>query len=201
MKRLIYAVMAMGALLTSGCNKDEDMLTKQKDAIVRYLTSSRRLVAEEEVGNVIAENPPFYTQFGQDVFRHITNYYEEGRDQWAIVEPTSTLDISFAAYTFTGSEPTKQQLYWSNIPTLISDIEAANNNQYDHLVWSEEPLTLQLGSGAVLRGLEEALIGCYSQDSVQVYMTSAAAYGKKNIGAVPKNSSVAWYIKILNVTK
>lgn len=201
MKRLIYAVMVMGALLTSGCNKDEDMLTKQKDAIVRYLTSSRRLVAEEEVGNVIAENPPFYTQFGQDVFRHITNYYEEGRDQWAIVEPTSTLDISFAAYTFTGNEPTKQQLYWSNIPTLISDIEAANNNQYDHLVWSEEPLTLQLGNGAVLRGLEEALIGCYSQDSVQVYMTSAAAYGKQNIGAVPKNSSVAWYIKILNVTK
>ena len=49
MKRLIYAVMVMGALLTSGCNKDEDMLTKQKDAIVRYLTSSRRLVAEEEV--------------------------------------------------------------------------------------------------------------------------------------------------------
>ena len=178
MKRLIYAVMVMGALLTSGCNKDEDMLTKQKDAIVRYLTSSRRLVAEEEVGNVIAENPPFYTQFGQDVFRHITNYYEEGRDQWAVVEPTSTLDISFAAYTFTGNEPTKQQLYWSNIPTLISDIEAA-----------------------VLRGLEEALIGCYSQDSVQVYMTSAAAYGKQNIGAVPKNSSVAWYIKILNVTK
>jgi hypothetical protein len=32
-------------------------------------------------------------------------------------------------------------------------------------------------------------------------MSSAAAYGKQVIGAVPKDSSVAWYIKILNVTK
>ena len=30
-------------------------------------------------------------------------------------------------------------------------------------------------------------------------MTSEAAYGKHIIGSVPKNSSVAWYIKILNV--
>ena len=53
MKEVIYALMMAGALLTSGCNKDEDMLTKQKDAIVRYLTSSRKMVAEQEVGNVI----------------------------------------------------------------------------------------------------------------------------------------------------
>ncbi len=201
MKEVIYALMMAGALLTSGCNKDEDILTKQKDAIVRYLTSSRKMVAEQEVGNVIEENPPFYTQFGQDVFRHIVNYYEEGREDWAAVEPTSTLDISFAAYTFSGSEPTKAQLYWSNIPALISEIEASNNNQYDNLIWSEEPLTVQLGRGAVIRGLEEALIGCYAQDSVQVYMTSAAAYGKHALGNVAKDSSVAWYIKILNVTK
>ncbi len=201
MKRVIYAVMMVGAALMWGCNKDEDMLTKQKDAIVRYLTSSRRLVAKEEVGNTIAENPPFYTQFGQDVFQHITNYYEEGRSEWALVESTSTLDINFAAYIFSGSEPSKQQLYWSNIPALISEVESSNNNQYDHLIWSEEPLTLQLGNGSVVRGLEEALIGCHAQDSVQVYMTSAAAYGKHALGMVPRNSSVAWYIKILNVTK
>ena len=201
MKRFGYILLAGVALLNSGCNKDEDMLTKQKDAIVRYLTSSRRMVAEEEVGNVIEENPAFYTQIGQDVFRHITNYYEEGRQEWMMVEPTSTLDINFAAYTFSGSEPNKSQLYWSNIPTLISEIEASNNNKYDHLVWSEESLTVQLGNGSVIKGLEEALIGCHAQDSVQVYMTSAAAYGKHALGTVARNSSVAWYIKILNVTK
>ena len=201
MKRFGYILLAVVALIFGGCNKDEDMLTKQKDAIVRYLTSSRRMVAEEEVGNVIEENPPFYTQFGQDVFRHVTNYYEEGRTEWMMVEPTSTLDINFAAYTFSGSEPNKSQLYWSNIPALISEIEASNVNKYDHLEWSEEPLTVQLGSGKVIRGLEEALVGCYAQDSVQVYMTSAAAYGKHALGTVPKESSVAWYIKILNVTK
>ena len=202
MKGVRYALgLVVCAIVASGCNNDVDMLTKQKDAIVRYLTSSRRMVAQEEAGSVIEENPAFYTQFGQDVFRHVTNYYEEGRDEWTMVEPTSTLDISFAAYIFSGSEPQKSQLYWSNIPTLISEVEASNKNQYDHLVWSEEPLTVQLGRGVVLKGLEEALVGCYDQDSVQVYMTSAAAYGKSAIGSVPKDSSVAWYIKILNVSK
>ena len=201
MKRFGYAMIGLIALLGSGCEKDVDMLTKQKDAIVRYLTSSRRMVAEEEVGSVIEENPAFYTQFGQDVFRHITNYYEEGREEWMVVEPNSTLDINFAAYTFSGSEPSKSQIYWSNIPALISDIEAANNNKYDNLVWSEEPLTVQLGKGVVIKGLEEALVGCHAQDSVQVYMTSAAAYGKHALGTVARNSSVAWYIRILNVTK
>ena len=189
------------ALVACGCENNEEMLMKQKDAIVKYLTSSRRMVAEEEIGNVIAENPAFYTQFGQDVFRHVTNYYAADRDEWMRVEPTSSLDIRFAAYLFSGTEPNKQSIYWTNIPELISEIEATNNNQYDDLIWAETPLTVQLGRGDLLRGLEEALIGCHDQDSVQVYMTSAAAYGKQVIGAVPKDSSVAWYIKILNVTK
>ena len=201
MKRYIYAlILAAGALFYS-CNNDEEILTKQKDNIVKYLTSSRRLIAEEEIGSVIEENPPFYTAFNQSVYRHITNYYQADREEWSEVGPTSTIDIRFNAYTFSGSEPSIQNLYWSNIPATISAYEAANNHKYDDLIWSEEPLTVQLGRGHVLKGLEAALVGCRDQDSVQVYMTSSAAYGKHAIGSVAKNSSVAWYIKILNVTK
>lgn len=201
MKRLIYTVMALCAAFLCSCSDDEDMLTKQKDSIVKYLTSSRRLIDEQEVSTSLQENPPFYTAFNNSSYRHITNYYEAGRDEWMEVEPNSIIDIQFNAYIFSGSEPNLASTYWSNIPATISAIEASNKHQYDKLIWSTDPLTVRLGRGEVIEGLEAALIGCRDQDSVQVYMTSQAAYGKHIIGSVPKNSSVAWYIKILSVTR
>lgn len=201
MKRLIYTVMALCAALLCSCSDDEDMLTKQKDSIVKYLTSSRRLIDEQEVSTSLQENPPFYTAFNNSSYRHITNYYEDSREEWMEVEPNSIIDIQFNAYIFSGSEPNLASTYWSNIPATISAIEASNKHQYDKLIWSTDPLTVRLGRGEVIEGLEAALIGCRDQDSVQVYMTSQAAYGKHIIGSVPKNSSVAWYIKILSVTR
>lgn len=201
MKRLFFTIMAVCAALLSSCSNDEEMLTKQKDSIVKYLTSSRRLIDEQEVSSSLDENPPFYTAFNNSSYRHITNYYEQGRDEWMLVEPNSIIDIQFNAYIFSGSEPSMKDVYWSNIPETISALEASNRHQYDHLIWSKEPLTVRLGRGEVLKGLEDALVGCRDQDSVQVYITSQAAYGKHIIGSVPKNSSVAWYIKILSVTR
>ena len=201
MKGLLYTAIVIATLAMCGCNDNVDMLTTQKDNIVKYLTSSRRLVAEEDRNNVIQENPPFYTAVSQSTFRHITNFYAEGREEWSLIEEGDIVDISFNAYVFAGSEPNLSSLYWSNIPATISAVEASNNHPYDNLVWSEEPLIVRLGKGEVLRGLDEALVGCRDQDSVQVYMTSEAAYGKHVLGTVPKHSSVAWYIKILNVTK
>ena len=201
MKRLFFTIMAVCAALLCSCSNDEEMLTKQKDSIVKYLTSSRRLIDEQEVSSSLDENPPFYTAFNNSSYRHITNYYEQGRDEWMLVEPNSIIDIQFNAYIFSGSEPGMKDVYWSNIPETISALEASNRHQYDHLIWSKEPLTVRLGRGEVLKGLEDALVGCRDQDSVQVYITSQAAYGKPIIGSVPKKSSVAWYIKILSVTR
>lgn len=201
MKRLFFTIMAVCAALLCSCSNDEEMLTKQKDSIVKYLTSSRRLIDEQEVSSSLDENPPFYTAFNNSSYRHITNYYEQGRDEWMLVEPNSIIDIQFNAYIFSGSEPNLASTYWSNIPATISAIEASNKHQYDKLIWSTDPLTVRLGRGEVIEGLEAALIGCRDQDSVQVYMTSQAAYGKHIIGSVPKNSPVAWYIKILSVTR
>lgn len=200
-KRLIYMAMLVASALMYGCENDVDMLTNQKDQIVKYLTNSRRMVAQEEVGSVIEDNPPFYTAFGQSVYRHITNYYEAGRDEWSEVGDNSSVKIEFAAYTFSGTEPTINDLYWSNIPAVISEFESKSGHNYSDLIWSDEPVVVQLGRGEVIDGLAAALVGCRDQDSVQVYMTSEAAYGKQIIGSVPKNSSVAWYIKILNVIK
>ena len=178
--------------------EQEDTILSERDNIEKYLTSSRRMVSESEVGDVIENNPAFYSLFGRYAYRHIVNYYDEGRDERPIVEMGDNIEIRFNAYTFTGSEPTLANLYWSNIHETIIDVGDKSNYTLD---WSTEPLAIKLGSTEILEGLELALPGCREADSVQVYMSSNLAYGKKLIGVVPKNSMVAWYMKIEKVTK
>ncbi len=181
----------------AGCDK-EDLLLSERDKIEKYLTSSRGMVIETEVGNVIQENPPFYNVFGRYAYRHIVNYYEEGREERPTVEWGDNLQIRFNAYTFSGSEPSTSAIYWSNIPEILAKLGNKSGNTLD---WSTEPLTIKLGTTRILEGLELTLPGCHEADSVQVYMTSNFAYGKELIGVVPKNSMVAWYMKIEKVTK
>ena len=195
MKKFL-AILFLLPLLVS-CEQ-EDTLLSERDKIEKYLTSSRRMVEKSEVGNIIEDNPAFYEIFGRYAYRHIANYYDEGREDKPVVEWGDKVEIRFDAYTFTGSEPTISNLYWSNIHETILEVGDKSNYTLD---WSEEPLTIVLGQTEILEGLELTLPGCHEADSVQVYMTSNLAYGKKLIGVVPKNSMVAWYMKIEKVTK
>ena len=143
----------------------------------------------------------FYTEFGRSTYRYITTYYNTDREEWSEVEHGSTVDLLFDAYVFGSSEPSLREVYWSNVGSTISALESQSVNPIAHLDWSTEPLTVTVGSTKMIKGLEQALVGCRDQDSVQIYMTYNMAYGKSLVGTVPKNSSVAWYIKILRVTK
>ena len=87
-----------------GCDK-EDIILSERDTIEKYLTSTRRMVAEEEVGSVVEEEPLFSSTFGRYAYRHIVNYYEEGRDERTEVAWGDELELRFNAYVFTGSEP------------------------------------------------------------------------------------------------
>lgn len=195
MKKFLTILILLATL--AGC-KQEDTLLSERDKIEKYLTSSRRMVADTELGNVIEDNPAFYSVFGRYAYRHIVNYYDAGREDKPVVEWGDRLEIRFDAYTFTGSEPSTSAIYWSNDAETIQELGKKSGNTLD---WSTEPLTITLGSTAILEGLERALPGCHEADSVQVYMTSNLAYGKHLVGIVPKNSMVAWYIKIEKVTK
>ncbi len=183
--------------LLVGC-KEEDTLLTERDKIEKYLTTTRRMVAEEEVGNVIENNPAFYSLFGRYAYRHIVNYYDAERENKTVVEWGDYIHIRFNAYTFTGSEPSTSTIYWSNIPNVIKQLGDKSDNT---LSWSSEPLIVKLGTTKMLEGLERALPGCCEADSVQVYMTSNLAYGKQLIGVVPKDAMVAWYLKIEKVVK
>ena len=195
MRKFLTILILLATL--AGC-KQEDTLLSERDKIEKYLTSSRRMVADTELGNVIEDNPAFYSVFGRYAYRHIVNYYDAGREDKPVVEWGDRLEIRFDAYTFTGSEPSTSAIYWSNNAETIQELGKKSGNTLD---WSTEPLTITLGSTAILEGLERALPGCHEADSVQVYMTSNLAYGKHLVGVVPKNSMVAWYIKIEKVTK
>lgn len=195
MKKFLTILILLAIL--SGC-KQEDTLLSERDKIEKYLTS-RRMVIEEEVGNVIENNPAFYTLFGRYAYRHIVNYYDIGREDKPVVEWGDKVEIKFFnAYTFSGSEPSTSAIYWSNNPDIIEQLGKKSGNTLD---WPSEPITIQLGKTAILEGLERTLPGCHEADSVQVYMTSNLAYGDHLIGVVPKNSMIAWYMKIGKVTK
>ena len=195
MKKFLTILFLLATL--AGC-KQEDTLLSERDKIEKYLTSTRRMVIEEEIGSVIEENPAFYNVFGRFAYRHIVNYYDEGREDRPVVEWGDRLEIRFKAYTFTGSEPATSAIYWSNIPEVIAQLGDRSGNTLD---WSTDPLTIQLGTTEIIEGLERTLPGCHEADSVQVYMTSNLAYCKHLVGVVPKNSMVAWYMKIEKVTK
>ena len=197
MKRILTILLAL-PLLFAGC-KEEDTVLSQRDNIEKFLTSTRRLVAYEDLSSVIENNPQFYETFGRYAYRYIVNYYDAGREDMQLVEWGNTVQLRFNAYVFSGSEPSKSSaLYWSNLPSVISSVGAVEG---DPLVWSSDPLTVQLGTTKVIEGLNLTLPGCRERDSVQVFMTSSLAYGKSIIGSVPKNSMVAWYMKIEKVTK
>ena len=195
-KRLLM-ILPLVLLLFVGCDH-EDLLLSERDKIEKYLTSSRGMVAEADLGSVIEDNPAFYSVFGRYAYRHIVNYYDAGRENLAEVKMGDELELRFNAYTFTGSEPSLSALYWSNVEEQILKLQQQSDSK---LEWSIEPLKVRLGETDMIEGLELALEGCREKDSVQVYMTSNLAYGRKNLGSVPKNSMVAWYMKIEKVTK
>ena len=183
----------------AGCEK-EDLLLSERDKIEDYLVKSRHMVDKSNVGGVIVEYPAFYEIFGRFAYRHIVNYYDEGREDRAVIGMGDKIELTFFnAYTFTGSDPQQSAIYWSNVPEIISSID--NKTSGNTLDWPSEPLTITLGETEILEGLEVSLPGCRDADSVQVYMTSNLAYGKQVIGNVPKNSMVAWYMKIKKITE
>ena len=199
MKNILTILLVL--LFWAGC-KQEDTILSERDKIVKYLTS-RGLCAEDEVGDKIAVNPPFYTSYGTYAYRHVVNFYDEGREDRPIVEWGDKIEVKFFnAYVFSGSEPNDKAIFWSNVPEVIEKLGDRKDDYTENtLDWSTEPLVIELGRTALMAGLEYALPGCHEADSIQVYMTANLAYGKNTIGIVPKNSMQAWYMKIEKVTK
>lgn len=202
-RRIAYlgAVALMVMALVSCNNENDTVLTSQQTSISRYLTTSHqpKLIPESEIANALDNEPQFYTNWELDIYRYIATYYDEGREDKAVVERGSEIAITYKAYIFSGSKPTMDNLYATNDAATIAELEAQGlNTSYE---WSDEPMVVTMGREEILPGLETALIGCVEGDSVEIYLTFDAAYGKYYVGMVPAKSAVVWYIDIVSVTK
>lgn len=207
MRRLINIalsmVVAIAATLVVSCNNETDTtLTSQQSSIEKYLTGSHspKLIPESELGTSLDEHPEYYTNWGLDIFRYITNMYDEGRDEKPIAEIGDDLSITYTAYIFKSGKPTSKDIFATNDAESIKMLqELGLNTEYE---WSDEPKVVQLGNDKDLfDSLSTALEGCHEGDKVEIYLTFEAAYGKHHIGMVPSKSAQMWEITINQITK
>lgn len=198
---LVVAMVCVAIAFVSCKNDTDTVLTKQQDAIEKYLTSSHtpKLINETEVANSLEENPPFFTRWDLDIYRYIATYYDEGRENRTEIYRGTTFQIVYTAYLFNGNKPSVADMYATNNPDSITELtQAGLNTSYE---WSTEPMRITLGSSDLVSGLETALEGCREGDSVEIYLTYLEAYGNNYIGKVPSKSSVVWYIDIVDVVE
>ncbi|MBR5865879.1 MAG: FKBP-type peptidyl-prolyl cis-trans isomerase [Alistipes sp.] len=204
MKRLyniaVVAVVAFAATFALSCSNENDtVLTTQQTNISRYLTSSHqpRLIPESQVSASLDSEPEFYTHWGLNIYRYIATYYAEGREEQPEVTSRSQIEIVYTAYVFPNSKPTVANMYATNDPDSIAELEKLKlNTEYE---WTTDPMVVTMGREEILPGLETALLGCRMGDSVEIYLTYDEAYGKHYLGLVPAKSAVVWYIDIVNV--
>lgn len=195
-------IVILATILFAGCKQEDEILSKQQESTVRYLESSHnpRLISEKAAAESLEEYPEYYTNYGNLAWRYIATMYADGRDSWIEADRNDVVEISFDAYIFNYSNPSGTNPYWSNRQATIDRYVAANE-YFDPQYWTTEPYVIRLDSDDGMPGLRKALVGCREGDSVEVYMTYEAAYGKDIIGVVPKQSPVAWLLKVDKVTK
>ncbi len=193
---LMFAVLCLSCVV--GCNDVDEIVEKQRSDIERYLSSthSPRLVSAEQAEQDGSRD--FYDIFELNTYRYISTYYDEGRDDKALVEYGDELQLALTAYVFTGGVPRAESVYFTNEESMITRLaELGLNTEY----WKTDPVIVKLGDTNIIKGVEQSLLGCRESDRVEVYMTLETAYESEAVGIVPNNSSVVWIFTITSVVK
>lgn len=191
-------LLAFAPVFLGACSDTADVLPQQRDKIVSFLTGSHtpRLVAEADAD--LDGSTPFYTVSGDAAYRYISNYYDPERINRPEVSLFSTVRITFRLYVFTSYASISD----TRLPEYSNDplFEAAYiKNGLDLTEWSFEPLTIDMRSSDILKGLRSALVGCRESDEVEVYMTYNMAYGDEYFDIIPKQSPIAVFFTVNSV--
>lgn len=198
--RFLLVLATLVAALTA-CSKEEEVLPKQQEQMVKYLTSTHqpRLVAVEDVEP--GTEQPYYETFGQTVYRYIDGAYNPDRASRKEVTETSVVTITFRAYVFSFSNIVTDgnritMPFYSN-DALLKDAFFSEDVGLTPGAWTFEPLVIDLKAGGIIEGLRLALIGCRERDSVESYMTYTMAYGDKEfINFIEKESPIAYFFTV-----
>ena len=204
MKRLMYILAAL--VITAGCEKEgEDITLTQMQRIESYLASSHspRLISYDKLGDYMDDNsdPQFYMTFGRASFRYIVNYYEAGRQSRAEVARGSKITVTYSAYDFTSYRtPGIAEMFDTNDPQMEEAMAQKGWTLEGNPFFTFMPLTLTVGAGQMITGVDMALEGCRVGDEVEIYCTGSMAYGSTLVETLAKDTPQYWHI-IINGTE
>ena len=127
---ILWVTMIVVASFVACSNETDSTLNSQQNSIVNYLKGSHqpRLIPESEIGNSLDDNPEFYTQWGLDIFRYVSTYYDEDRSQRATIEAGDIVELQYTAYIFRSSKPSTSDMFATNKQESINQLVAQGLN-------------------------------------------------------------------------
>jgi FKBP-type peptidyl-prolyl cis-trans isomerase len=76
-----------------------------------------------------------------------------------------------------------------------------NGQVFDSSLDSNTPISFVLGSGQVIRGWDEGLVGMRAGGKRTLTIAPEYAYGANAVGAIPPNSTLIFEVELLDVEK
>ena len=199
-----------GALLAAGCAEEEDVLGRQKTAVVSCLerTHQPRLIPEEDYEP--ESRAAVYATLDNAVYRYIDvdTYYDPDRGNWPEVTEESWVTLTFTAYLFTNTVirglpdggltesniASVTQPFYTNDPSFESYFQLVGLTPG---AWDFGPLTVDMRNPGIIKGLRLALLGCREGDRAEAYMTYNMAYGDKTfVYFIPRQSPIAVFFSV-----
>lgn len=193
----LFAVIFASLALLAGCEKNEEVLPKQKEQIVSFLQGSHApvLIPEEQIPD--KGELPYYSTLGDAVYRYIDGAWNPDRLTRKEISDVSRVTIIFRNYVFTNKAITSETFpYYTNDVDLR---EALIETGLDVSSWSFNPLVVDMQNPGILKGMSVALLGCREGDSVEAYITYNMAYGDKFFGTIPIQSPIASFFTVVKV--
>lgn len=76
-----------------------------------------------------------------------------------------------------------------------------NGEQFDSSYTRGTPISFRLGSGQVIQGWDQGLVGMCVGEERKIHIPSKLAYGERGIpGVIPKNADLVFDVKLVKIT-
>ncbi len=76
----------------------------------------------------------------------------------------------------------------------------ANGTQFDSNTTKADPLTFKVGSGQVIAGFDDGLVGAKVGSQRQLIIPPSLGYGPYDYGPIPGNSVIVFKVEVISVT-
>jgi len=147
--------------------------TSKKDATIADTAATQSCAMEQPVAAALPA-PEVYKPDG-DVTQLVTTDLEEGTG--AAAKAGDCLQMKYYG-------------------TLASD-----GKMFDENYTKPTSLQLQLGSGQVIKGWDEGLVGLKEGGTRRLVIPAAKAYGEQAAGEIPANSALVFVVKLVKIKK